>query len=100
MSAASLSRKARARSYLSDRIFEALASILVPSIDTVPSCNNPLSRASSSTCKKAISNAALSVRRKAAIVSWSGCVLAAIKRAPMSRYVARSIRREENTPLA
>jgi hypothetical protein len=39
-------------------------------------------------------------RRKLAIVSWSGCVLAAMKRIPMSRQVARSIRRDENTPLA
>jgi hypothetical protein len=77
-----------------------LASSFVPSIDTVPSRNSPLPRASSSTSRNAASNAALLPRRKTAIVSWSGWVLAAIKRAPMSRYVARSIRREENTPLA
>ena len=69
-------------------------------IDTVPSRNSPISRASSSTCRNAASNACLLVRRKLAIVSWSGCVLAAIKRVPTSRYVARSIRREEKTPLA
>jgi hypothetical protein len=85
MSAASFSRSACARSYRTERIFEALASILVPSIDTVPSFNNPTPRASSSTSTKAASNACLLLRRNAAIVSWSGCVLAAMKRAPMSR---------------
>ena len=40
------------------------------------------------------------VRRKVAIVSWSGWTLAATKRTPISRCVARSIRRLEKIPLA
>ncbi len=45
-------------------------------------------------------NAAKFSRRKVAIVSWSGWVLAATKRTPISRCVARSIRRLEKIPLA
>ena len=71
-------------------------------IDTVPSRNRPLARASSSTSTNAASKASLLARRNAAIVSWSGCVLAAMKRAPMSLYVARSTsaRRPSRSPRA
>jgi len=41
----------------------------------------------------------LLMRRKVAIVSWSGCRLAATKRTATSRKVARSIRREEKMPV-
>ena len=72
MSAAILARNSRARSVRTERFFEAppgapppaaaqsdrqeaMASILVPSIDTVPSRSSPASRASSRTCRNAAS---------------------------------------------
>ena len=45
-------------------------------------------------------DAALLVRRNVAIVSWPGCVWAAMNRAPMSRSAARSKRRDEKIPPA
>jgi hypothetical protein len=56
---------------------EAFASSFVPSMATAPTRSSPASRASSSTRRNAASNAARFDRRKAAIVSWSGCRLAA-----------------------
>jgi hypothetical protein len=76
---------ARGQAPRTERILETLASILVGSIDTVPSFNIPVSRACSSISRSAASNAALLVRRHVAIVSGSGCVLAAMNRAPTSR---------------
>ncbi len=60
-----LSRNAFARSSRSDLIFDALASILVPSMLTVPSVNSFNSLAISKTCAKA----ARFSRRKGAMVS-------------------------------
>jgi hypothetical protein len=77
-----------------------LPSILLPWIDTVPIRSSPPLRASSRTCRKAASNVALFERRDTAIVSWSGCRLAATKPTAISRYVARAIRRDEKMPLA
>ena len=61
---------------------DALASTLVPSIDTVPSRNSPASRVSSRTYRNAASIVALFVRRKVATVSWSGF------RLDMTNYIA------------
>ena len=103
------SRSTRARSHRTERNLDAFASTLVPLIDAVPSRSSPASRASSSTCRNAVppkraglaaEMAALLVRCKAAIVSWSGCRLAETKRTATSRQVARPTRRDENKPWA
>jgi hypothetical protein len=44
--------------------------------------------------------AARLARRKAAMVAWSGCRLAATERTPMSRYVARAMQNKQNMPLS
>src|SRR3954447_18895529 len=79
MSAASLARSSWARSYRTERIFEALASILVPSIETVARRSRPLSRASSRTCRKAASIAAALARLNTAIVSVVGVQVGSVK---------------------
>ena len=71
-----------ARSYRADRTFEALASILVPSMLIIPSLRSASSRASINTYTNAVAIASALIRRKVAIVSWSGCVSAATKRTP------------------
>ena len=58
----------------------ALAWTLVPSSATVPIFSTPISRASSSTCTNSVSICLRKRRRNAAMVSWSGCSLAAMKR--------------------
>jgi len=58
----------------------ALAWIFVPSSATVPISRTPISRASISTRTKSASISFKKRLRNVAIVSWSGCWLAAMKR--------------------
>jgi len=73
---------------------------LVPSSASVPIFSTPISRASSSAFTNGLSICFSKRRRNAAIVSWSGCSLAAMKRNATASCVARSSLRLENTPVA
>ncbi len=81
------------------RLF-AFASTFVPSTLAVPTRSSFGSFASGSTSGNAAATASRLLRRNVQIVSWSGWQFAATCRTPMSRHVARSIRREPKIPFA
>ena len=71
-----------------------------PSRLTVPKRLSWFSRATCSTWTKTASNSWAKRLRKVARVSWSGWLLAAMKRNAKESYVARSILRLEKQPVA
>jgi hypothetical protein len=70
-----------------------------PSRATWPSLTKPICFAISSTCTNRPASACRCRLRKAAMLSWSGCWLAASTRYGTSSYVARSILRDEGLPV-